>query len=308
MPTNKVRILSLDGGGAKGFYTLGVLRQIEAMAGAPLHKHFRLIFGTSTGSIIAALLALGYKVEEIYALYCEHVPKIMGETTAAGRSAALQELADTVFEDKKFERFKTDVGIVSTNYETERPMIFKSASDQAFKTKESFVAGFGCTISNAVQASCSAYPFFNIKKVVTANDEHIELIDGGYCANNPTLYAIAEATGALKVAKDQLCVVSIGVGTYPPPKLRKLSKAWFMSLLPSVQLLQKTMEINTQSMDQLRKVLFDDVATVRIHQEFTQPELATDLLESDLEKLNKLWARGATSFRDHETKLKDFFA
>jgi patatin-like phospholipase/acyl hydrolase len=25
------RILSLDGGGAKGFYTLGVLREIEAM-------------------------------------------------------------------------------------------------------------------------------------------------------------------------------------------------------------------------------------------------------------------------------------
>ena len=28
------RILSLDGGGAKGFYTLGVLKEIEAMAGA----------------------------------------------------------------------------------------------------------------------------------------------------------------------------------------------------------------------------------------------------------------------------------
>ncbi len=31
------RILSLDGGGAKGFYTLGVLKQIEAITG-PLHK------------------------------------------------------------------------------------------------------------------------------------------------------------------------------------------------------------------------------------------------------------------------------
>jgi patatin-like phospholipase/acyl hydrolase len=56
----KVKILSLDGGGAKGFYTLGVLREIEAMmGGVPLSNHFRLIFGTSTGSIIAALLALG---------------------------------------------------------------------------------------------------------------------------------------------------------------------------------------------------------------------------------------------------------
>jgi patatin-like phospholipase/acyl hydrolase len=53
------KILSLDGGGAKGFYTLGVLREIEGMTKAPLCETFDLIFGTSTGAIIAALLALG---------------------------------------------------------------------------------------------------------------------------------------------------------------------------------------------------------------------------------------------------------
>jgi len=61
-PTNHFRILSLDGGGAKGFYTLGVLNEIEAMMGRqPLCGHFDLIFGTSTGAIIAALLGLGYR-------------------------------------------------------------------------------------------------------------------------------------------------------------------------------------------------------------------------------------------------------
>jgi patatin-like phospholipase/acyl hydrolase len=44
------RILSLDGGGAKGFYTLGVLREIEGMVQCPLHEKFDLIFGTSTGA------------------------------------------------------------------------------------------------------------------------------------------------------------------------------------------------------------------------------------------------------------------
>jgi uncharacterized protein len=42
------RILSLDGSGAKGFYTLGVLREIEAMINCPLYKRFDLVFGTST--------------------------------------------------------------------------------------------------------------------------------------------------------------------------------------------------------------------------------------------------------------------
>jgi patatin-like phospholipase/acyl hydrolase len=41
------RILALDGGGAKGFYTLGVLKEIEAMVGCPLYKKFDLIFETS---------------------------------------------------------------------------------------------------------------------------------------------------------------------------------------------------------------------------------------------------------------------
>lgn len=34
------RVLALDGGGAKGFYTLGVLKEIEAMLGCPLYKRF----------------------------------------------------------------------------------------------------------------------------------------------------------------------------------------------------------------------------------------------------------------------------
>jgi patatin-like phospholipase/acyl hydrolase len=59
----------LDGGGAKGFYTLGVLREIEGLVNMRLHEKFDLIFGTSTGAIIAAMLALGHSVDEIHELY-----------------------------------------------------------------------------------------------------------------------------------------------------------------------------------------------------------------------------------------------
>lgn len=76
-PRRPYRILSLDGGGAKGFYTLGVLMEIEGMLNAPLYERFDLIFGTSTGAIIAALLALGHTVEEITKLYEAHVPNVM---------------------------------------------------------------------------------------------------------------------------------------------------------------------------------------------------------------------------------------
>ena len=103
------RILSLDGGGAKGFYSLGVLKELEAMVGRPLYQCFDLIFGTSTGGIIAALLALGHSVDNIHALYKEHVPAIMRRRTARGKSEALAHLARTVFADRSFADVKTFV-------------------------------------------------------------------------------------------------------------------------------------------------------------------------------------------------------
>ena len=100
-------------------------------------------------------------------------------------------------------------------------------------------------------------------------------------------------------------VISIGVGVYPAPKPRFLTKMWFARYLQSVQLLQKTLEINTQSMDQLRDILFKDVPTIRISDAFTQPEMATDLFEHDLQKLNILRQRGVESYAKYELHLKE---
>src|SRR5262245_55601723 len=119
------RILSLDGGGAKGFYTLGVLREIEGMLRCPLYQCFDLIFGTSTGSIIASLIALGFEVEEILGLYRQHVPAVLSPWLPSGRSAALKKLGEDIFSDATFEDVKTKVGVVATNWLTEKPTIFK---------------------------------------------------------------------------------------------------------------------------------------------------------------------------------------
>jgi predicted acylesterase/phospholipase RssA len=298
------RILSLDGGGAKGFYTLGVLREIEGMVKCPLHEKFDLIFGTSTGAIIAALLALGRSVREISDLYEQHVPTVMQKKGRRDKSLALAELGDDVFKDDKFDKMKTGVGIVATRWVIERPMIFKTSVEQAHGRMGTFSPGFGVRVSDAVQASCSAFPFFERKTVKTDNGDVVELIDGGYCANNPTLYAIADATMALKLGPERIRVLSVGVGVYPAPKQSWLSTTKWSQMLMSVQLLQKTLEINTQSMEQLRHVLFRHVATVRINDTFEQPEMATDLFEHNMAKLNVLRQRGSESFAKQEQALR----
>lgn len=302
MADNPFRILSLDGGGAKGFYTIGILEEIEAMMKQPLCGCFDLIFGTSTGAIIAALLARGDTVEQIKATYETYVPKIMGRRTRSGRSASLRLLADEVFKEAQFDGFKTKVGIVATRWKDERPMIFKNSVDQAHGSKDSFQVGFGCTVADAVVASCSAYPFFNRPEIKTGKGDLVEVADGGFCANNPTLYAIADATRALGQSKDSLRIVSLGVGSYPEPKTwRNVMKG----VVPRVPFIQKILGTNTCSMETLRLVLFGDVATVRISETFNEPEMATDFLENDLGKLNRLVQKGRDSFAKNEQRLRE---
>jgi patatin-like phospholipase/acyl hydrolase len=229
------------------------------------------------------MLALEHSVDEIHELYKKHVISIMAVKKPAEKTARLKALADEVFGDKTFEEVKTGIGIVTTKWHSERPMVFKASKAQAHGQLGSFKPGFGCTIADDVQASCSAYPFFE-KKTVSTHLGDFELVDGGYCANNPTLYALADVLGPLGQDRASVRVVSIGVGEYPTPKPRRFSKMWWARLLPSVTLLQKTLEINTQSMDQLRAILFKDVQSIRISEAYTQPEMATDLFEHNTAK------------------------
>jgi patatin-like phospholipase/acyl hydrolase len=71
----------------------------------PPCEKFDLIYGTSTGAIIAALLGLGKSVDEA--------------------------LATEVFAELKFDAFKTDMGIVGTRWKEERPIIFKNDLSEA---------------------------------------------------------------------------------------------------------------------------------------------------------------------------------
>jgi predicted patatin/cPLA2 family phospholipase len=183
----------------------------------------------------------------------------------------------------------------------EKPMIFKATVGQAHGRQATFQPGFGCTVAEAVKASCSAYPFFKRTIVHTHDGSRVELIDGGYCANNPTLYAIADAIAALQKDHKDIRVLSVGVGEYPEPKgWTSWAKRWYFL----AQLLQKTLNVNTESMEQLRAILFKGIPTVRVNDKFDKPEMATNLMESDPIKLNTLYQEGTESYAKPENDIK----
>jgi len=305
------RVLSLDGGGAKGFYTLGVLSEIESVTKRPLSQCFDLIFGTSTGAIIAALLARGETVERVRFLYEKHVPVIMKDQSGEDRTKALHSQAHDVFEGDTYRVFKTGIGIVATNWQDKRPLIFKNVVNQAYGSKSSFEPFFGVSVADAVIASCSAYPFFKPHTVTKSNGDVVICVDGGFCANNPSLYALADTTVALKHPRSNVRLISLGVGMYPEPKLwkkaRRFLRDWKLAQHAcSSTFLQKMLDTNTRSMEVISDILFKDLPTVRIHDSFSEPDMATDLLEHDLKKLNRLVQKGRDSFRKNEPRLREF--
>ncbi len=306
MDTNeKFNILCLDGGGAKGVYTLGFLRELESSAGMPLTKLFDAIYGTSTGAIIAALLGLGHTSDEALNLYLEHVPTILKPKLPSAKSKALKAVGDSLFGERRFHDFQTFIGIVATNWTAERPLIFKSSVEAAHGLKASFEPGFGCTISEAVQASCSASPFFNACVLNLGKAGTVECRDGGFAANNPSLFAITDALKSFRRTPEQIRLLSLGVGHYPEPK----RPAWYKVIqrIPSAHLLQKTLSVNANTTEQVVNFLCDTVPHLRVSDRFESPELATDFLEARREKLNLLIQKGRDSFGKAEQDLRNLF-
>lgn len=298
------QVLSCDGGGSKGVYTLGVLSELEAELGAPLSNHFDLVYGTSTGAIIAAMIALGWNTAKIKRHYFELIPKVMQHRKGTLRSRELLSCAQGVFGNAKFNSFLIDVGIVSTNSNSETPLIFKRSSQQAIGRTASFAPGFGCTIVDALMASTAAYPLFDKHALTTAHHGPLQLLDGGYVANNPTLFALADAlqTGA---DRNAVRVLSIGVGRYLEPRKSLYWRLVFR--FPAVQLVQTQLATSTNTIEILRNIFFKDVVCVRVDEAYTDKKYATDLLESNIEKLETMFALGRASYGKHQNHIQQMF-
>jgi patatin-like phospholipase/acyl hydrolase len=300
------RILSLDGGGSRGVYTLGVLNEVESALGSPLYKHFDLIYGTSTGSIIGALVALGKTIPEIKELYFEYVPHIMKGFFSQGRSRRLEKNCNKIFGEATFDQVKTGIGVVAMNYNDTQPFIFKAAARQSYSRQATFLPGFGCTISTGIQASCAAYPIFNKKNVVTSNQGTILAVDGGFIANNPVFFAITDAIGALKNQLMDLKILSVGTGNFVEKEINIVTAA--IRKLKFVELFERTMKANSRTTELLVKFLFPELHIVRVNETYNQPQYGTNMVESDPGKLNILFRLGRDSYSECEKEIKALFS
>jgi patatin-like phospholipase/acyl hydrolase len=235
------KILSLDGGGIRGALSLGYLKKIEDILKKkhPENKDFRmsdyfdLIGGTSTGAIIASLLALGKTVDEITKLYMDLGNKIFGEKRnwwnpletyqwlkanydykgiAEGLKNALG--ADTTLGSDKI---KTGLCIVAKRADTNSiwPVINHPRGkyyNSATSKNKDFL------LWKVVRASTAAPTYFAPQLMDVKEGQPAAFIDGGLSmANNPalTLLMVATLQGFpfhWPMGADNILLVSVGTG------------------------------------------------------------------------------------------------
>lgn len=230
------RILALDGGGIRGALTLGYLGRIEAIlrerrGGDPdfrLCDYFDLIGGTSTGSIIATGLALGFSVDKLSRIYRDLGRRVfdagfwrIGVIGAKFAKEPLQEALSTHFGDETLggDGLRTGLMVMTKRLDTGSPWLFHNNPRGRFFGA---VPGQGgnrdLLLRNIVRASTAAPHYFDPELVDVAPGMRGAFVDGGVSPyNNPAMQMLMLATCRgygleWPFGADRLLLVSAGTG------------------------------------------------------------------------------------------------
>ncbi|CAN5823210.1 hypothetical protein BH20ACI4_BH20ACI4_03530 [soil metagenome] len=225
------RILALDGGGIRGALTLGYLENIERILRdkhdnpeLKLCEYFDLIGGTSTGSIIAAGLAIGMTAAEVKKMYLDLGGEVFSKnsflrrfTHASFDAGRLRAELQKVFGEITLgsDQIKTGLCIVAKRVDTDSTWyLLNHPNGKYYKHNE------GMLLRHAIRASTAAPTYFDPEAIDVGFSESGVFVDGGVSmANNPALalFLIATLEGYKfnwETGEDKLLVVSIGTGVW----------------------------------------------------------------------------------------------
>jgi predicted acylesterase/phospholipase RssA len=251
------RMLALDGGGARGLLSLGVLAQLERhlgeRSGDPgrfrLAHYFDLIGGTSTGAIIATTLALEWRVRDVVDLYFKLLPAIFAKSQAPGplrllmpgfKNTALTQALKEHLDDRTLGSadLKTGLAIHAKRIDSGSAWILVNNPDWIYFNAESRgegIANADFYLRDLVQASAAAPTYFADVRIPLARNKrgqvtaHGHFFDGGVSPNNnpalQLLLTVSEPAFGFNwpLGEENLLLWSVGTG-YVRKRFEKRNK------------------------------------------------------------------------------------
>jgi patatin-like phospholipase/acyl hydrolase len=235
-PTDRFRILCVDGGGVRGLIPALVIaeleRRLQRRAGpqARASDYFHMFAGTSTGGLVALSLTApdaehperpAVSADELAGFYVEDGPEIFHRSllqrlrtlwgwigpkyTLGPLEAAIERRLGT----SRIENALRELIVTSYDMTNREPYFFKR-----WRARESPESDRNRPITDAGLATSAAPTYFPSHEL-----DGRALVDGGVFAGNPVIVAIVEALKRIddhphNLDQDDLLVVSIGTGLH----------------------------------------------------------------------------------------------
>lgn len=196
-----IKILSLNGGGARGLFTINVLAEIERIiesksgAKVKIGDYFDLITGTSIGGILALGIAAGKSAKDLESVFRTQAPLIFPKQRPWMKklraiwgpmydSGPLRETVVAMLgENTTFDSLARRVMIPAVNLSTGKPQFFKTPHNPEFNRDGRL------KLVDAAMATSAAPTYFAPHY---CSDLDSYFADGGLVANNPSFIGLHE--------------------------------------------------------------------------------------------------------------------
>jgi uncharacterized protein len=211
---DRIRLLSLAGGGYRGLFTAAVLEELERrLGGRPVNEVFDVFAGTSIGGLIASGLAAGVRARTILTAIADS-----GKHVFPRRRALLVRrlLGPPVYDPAKLKTAIRDCLGAAADTRAEsltKGLLVTSLSGVSGEAKFFRSAWFGKaaastdTLTDICLATSAAPTYFPPHRV---GERQEPMLDGGLVANSPDLVALAQIAKAYPDSLPRIQMLSIG--------------------------------------------------------------------------------------------------
>ncbi|MGN6772551.1 MAG: CBASS cGAMP-activated phospholipase [Rhizobiaceae bacterium] len=222
----RTRILSLTGGGIRGYFSALALEKIESKGGVGIRRSFNAFSGTSIGGVIAIGLAVGEPPARIASAIRRLGPLIFKRRwhrrftnpwrlfRTEYEQKPLREAIEEVLGDKarkKLGEVDAPLLVPSLDFLKSAPRIF--ASPALAEPKDDLEV----TLLDVALATSAAPTYFPPHRIGEGM-----FVDGGLLANSPDMLAAQRCIDFMGADWDGIRILSVGTAAFEEPKISNI--------------------------------------------------------------------------------------